>query len=152
MGLRQADLAARSGISARYLNLMEHNRHRIGPDVLTKLAATLGLPESALSEGAVGGLLDDLRAAAADTSAGSVDALAELDRIKDFAGRYPGWAGVLAGLHRRSARLARALEALNDRMSHDPHLQASLHEMLSAISSVRSTAGTLADSEDITPE
>jgi len=152
MGLRQADLAARAGISASYLNLMEHNRRRIGPDVLTKLAAALGLPESALSEGAEGGLLDDLRAAAADTSAGSVDALAELDRIEDFAGRYPGWAGVLAGLHRRSARLARSLEALNDRMSHDPHLQTSLHEVLSAISSVRSTAGILADSEDITPE
>ena len=64
MGLRQADLAARAGISASYLNLIEHNRRRIGPDVLTKLAAALGLPEAALSEGAEGGLLEDLRAAA----------------------------------------------------------------------------------------
>lgn len=149
MGLRQADLAARAGISASYLNLIEHNRRRIGPEVLTKLAQALGLPEAALSEVAEGGLLDDLRAAAADTAAHTADVAAELDRIEDFAGRFPGWAGVLAGLHRRSARLARAVEALNDRMSHDPHLQASLHEMLSAVSSVRSTAGILAETEDI---
>lgn len=148
VGLRQADLAARAGISASYLNLIEHNRRRIGPEVLGRLASALGLPEAALSEGAEGGLLDDLRAAAAD----SAEAPAELDRIEDFAGRFPGWAGVLAGLHRRAGRLAHAVEALNDRMSHDPHLQASLHEMLSAVSSVRSTAGILAETEDIPPE
>ena len=37
-------------------------------------------------------------------------------------------------------------------MSHDPHLSASLHEVLSAVSSVRSTAAILADTEDIEPE
>jgi predicted transcriptional regulator len=37
-------------------------------------------------------------------------------------------------------------------MSHDPHLSASLHEVLSTISSVRSTAAILADTEDIEPE
>jgi transcriptional regulator with XRE-family HTH domain len=148
MGLRQADLAVRAGISASYLNLIEHNRRRIGPDVLTKLAAALGLPEAAFSEAAEGSLMDDLRAAAADTG----EVPAELDRIEDFAGRFPGWAGVLADLHHRSARLARAVEALNDRMSHDPHLQASLHDMLSAVSSVRSTAGILVETADIPPE
>lgn len=152
MGLRQADLASRAGISASYLNLIEHNRRRIGPDVLARLATALGLPEAALSEGAEGGLLDDLRAAAADTSAEATDAPAELDRIEDFVGRYPGWAVVLAGLHRRVGRLARAVEAMNDRMTHDPHLQASLHEVLSAVSSVRSTAEILAETEDIPPE
>ncbi len=148
MGLRQADLATRAGISASYLNLIEHNRRRIGPDVLSRLAAALGLPEAALSEGADNGLMDDLRAAAAVTG----EAQAELDRIEDFAGRFPGWAGLLADLHRRTSRLARAVEALNDRMSHDPHLQASLHEMLSAASAVRSTAEILAETEDIPPE
>jgi len=148
IGLRQADLAARAGISASYLNLIEHSRRRSGPEVLTKLAHALGLPEAALSESADGSLMDDLRAAAGE----GAEPPAELDRIEEFAGRFPGWAGVLAGLHRRSGRLAMAVEALNDRMSHDPHLQASLHEMLSAVSSVRSTAGILAETEDIPPD
>ena len=30
LGLRQAELAPRAGISASYLNLIEHNRRRIG--------------------------------------------------------------------------------------------------------------------------
>ncbi len=152
VGLRQTDLAERAGISASYLNLIEHNRRRIGPEVLSKLVAALGLPEAALSEGAKGGLLDDLRAAAAEPPTETAAAPVELDRIEEFAGRFPGWAAVLAGLHQRSERLSRAVEALNDRMSHDPHLQASLHEMLSAVSSVRSTAGILAETEDILPE
>ena len=32
LGLRQADLAAQMGISASYLNLIEHNRRRIAED------------------------------------------------------------------------------------------------------------------------
>jgi len=146
IGLRQADLADRAGISASYLNLIEHNRRRAGPAVLVRLAAALGLPVAALSEGAEGGLLDDLRAAASEAAA---PVQAELDRIEEFVGRFPGWAAVLAGLHRRTGGLVRAVEALNDRMSHDPHLQASLHTLLSAVSAIRSTAGILAETEDI---
>jgi hypothetical protein len=55
-------------------------------------------------------------------------------------------------LQRRGAGLERALETVNDRMSHDPHLSASLHEVLSSLSSVRSTAAILAETEDIDPE
>jgi predicted transcriptional regulator len=36
-------------------------------------------------------------------------------------------------------------------MAHDPHLSASLHEVLSAVSSVRTTAAILADTDDIDP-
>jgi len=152
LGLRQGDVAERAGISASYLNLIEHNRRRVLPEVLARLALALGVPVEALAEGAEGGLLDDLRAAAGEAGDESGDPVAELDRIEDFASRFPGWAGVLAGLHRRAGGLVRAVEALNDRMSHDPHLQASLHEMLSAVSSVRSTAGILAETEDIPPD
>ena len=153
LGLRQAQVAQAAGISASYLNLIEHNRRRIGPEVLARLAEVLGVPVAGLAEGAEGTLLEDLRAAAAEDGAAAEDrAAAELDRIEDFAGRFPGWAAVLAGLHRRAGGLARAVEALNDRMTHDPHLSASLHEMLQAVSAIRSTAGILAETEAIDPE
>lgn len=147
LGARQADIARAAGISASYLNLIEHNRRKTGADVLEKLAHALGVPVSALAEGAEGDLVEDLRAAAA-----TVGATPELDRVDDFAGRFPGWAGVVAALQGRVAGLERAVEALNDRMTHDPHLQASLHEVLSAVSSVRSTAAILAETDDIEPE
>jgi hypothetical protein len=145
LGLRQADVAQGAGISASYLNLIEHNRRRIGADVLDRLAQVLGTEVAALSTGAGGALLDDLRAAAA----ASPGVQAELDRAEDFAGRFPGWARVLAAQHARAVVLEQAVGALNDRLTHDPHLSASLHDVLSALASVRSTAAILAESEDI---
>lgn len=148
LGLRQGDVAQLVGISASYLNLIEHNRRKVGTDVLARLAEVLGTDAAILSEGAGGALIDDLRAAAA-TAPGEQP---ELDRIEDFAGRFPGWAAVLAAQHHRAAQLERAVGALNDRLTHDPHLSASLHEVLSALASVRSTAAILADTEDIEPD
>ncbi len=147
LALRQADLAAQAGISASYLNLIEHNRRNVTPDVLARLASALGIDPAALADGAGGVMVEDLRAGAA-LAGGD----AELDRLEDFAGRFPGWAGVVAALYRRSEGLERAVEALNDRMTHDPHLSASLHDLLSALSSVRSTAAILAETEHIDPD
>ncbi|AWB48782.1 XRE family transcriptional regulator [Gemmobacter aquarius] len=148
LGLRQAEIARVVGISASYLNLIEHNRRRVGAEVLAALAAALEVPVAQLAEGAEGGLADDLRAAAAAVEALG-NAAPELDRVDEFAGRFPGWAGVVAVLQRRAAGLERSVEALNDRISHDPHLSASIHEVLSALASVRSTAAILAETEDI---
>ena len=152
LGLRQAEVARAAGISASYLNLIEHNRRRIGADVMERLAQALGVPMATLAEGAGGALIEDLRAAAASSGVAGAGAQAELDRLDDFAGRFPGWARTLAMVHRRAQGLERAVEALNDRMTHDPHLSASLHEVLSAVSSVRSTSAILAETEDIDPD
>ncbi len=146
LGLLQADLAGMAGISASYLNLIEHNRRRIAEPLLERLAQALGQPVRAFQDGIGGPMLDDLRAAAAQVPG------AELDRVEDFAGRFPGWAGVVTALHQRAAVLERAVEALNDRMTHDPHLSASMHEVLSAVSSVRATAAILVDTDDIDAE
>lgn len=155
LGLRQADVARAAGVSASYLNLIEHNRRRIGAAVLARLADALEVEAGVLAEGAEGALIEDLRAAAAaepDTGAGASVAGAELDRIEDFVGRFPGWAGILAHQHRRAGQLERAVAVLNDRLTHDPHLSQALHEVLSAVSAVRSTAAILAETEDIEPE
>lgn len=145
-GLRQADLAMQAGISASYLNLIEHNRRRVAGDVLARLALALGITAEVLEAGAQGALVEDLRGAAAVG-----DVAVELDRLEEFAGRYPGWAGLTAAQYRRVAVLERSVEALNDRITHDPHLSATLHEVLSALSSVRATAGILAETEDLEP-
>ncbi|NGM47717.1 DUF2083 domain-containing protein [Rhodobacter sp. SGA-6-6] len=147
LGLRQADLSRQAGISPSYLNLIEHNRRKVTPEVLARLAAALGLEAEALAGGAGQTLAEDLRAAAA----GLPGAAAELDRLEEFAGRYPGWAAVTAGLQARAGQLERAVEALNDRMTHDPHLSAALHELLSALTSVRATAEILAETGDLDP-
>ncbi|MEY4304690.1 MAG: hypothetical protein RIT52_865, partial [Pseudomonadota bacterium] len=103
------------------------------------------VPLATLQEGHAGQLVDGLRAAAAAVPG----AAAEVERVEDLLGRFPGWSATLVELHDRSRALGRVVEVLNDRMAHDPHLSASLHEVLSAVSSVRTTAAILADTEDI---
>jgi XRE family transcriptional regulator, fatty acid utilization regulator len=147
LGLRQADLARSAGISASYLNLIEHNRRRIGPEVLTRLAAALGVEAEALAEGSDGAMAADLR----DAAAGATGAPPELNRIEDFTARFPGWAELSATQHRRIRQLERAVATLSDRLAQDPQLSASVHEVLSAASSVRATAAILAETEEIEP-
>lgn len=146
-GLRQADLARAAGVSASYLNLIEHNRRRVGGDVLARIAAALGVSAAGLSGEGEADAVAALREAAA---AGAVGV--EAERAEDFATRFPGWAALVAAQHRRLVQLETAVEALSDRMTQDPHLSASLHELLSAAASVRSTAAILADTPDIEPE
>lgn len=147
-GIRQAELARQIGISASYLNLIEHNRRRIGGKLLVNIAHVLGVEPSMLSEGAEAALIATLREAAADAASTA----AELDRAEEFAGRFPGWAEVLALAHRRIASLERTVETLSDRLTHDPHLAASLHEVLSTAAAIRSTASILAETGELDPK
>lgn len=146
--IRQSDLARQIGISASYLNLIEHNRRRIGGKLLLDIARVLGVEPSMLTEGAEAALIASLKEAAADV----VAVAAETDRADEFAGRFPGWAEVLATGHRRIALLERTVETLSDRLTHDPQLAASLHEVLSTAASIRSTASILAETGDLEPE
>ncbi|UOA27779.1 helix-turn-helix domain-containing protein [Pseudosulfitobacter sp. DSM 107133] len=147
-GLKQADLARQIGISASYLNLIEHNRRRIGGKLLLNIAHVLGVEPSALTEGAEAALIASLREAASDVGLG----VAEIERVEEFAGRFPGWAEVLAGAHRRVLSLERTVETLSDRLTHDPQLATSMHEVLSTAAAIRSTASILAEDNSISPD
>ncbi len=146
--MKQAELAREAGISASYLNLIEHNRRRIGGKLLLDIAQILEVEPSTLTEGAGAALVATLREAASDMPQSG----AELDRIDEFAGRLPGWAQLLADSRLRIAQLERSVETLTDRMTHDPQLAMSLHEMLSTVTAIRSAASILAEPGEIDPE
>jgi transcriptional regulator with XRE-family HTH domain len=148
LGLKQSDLARRADISASYLNLIEHNRRRIGGKLLLDIAGILGVEANALSEGAEATLIATLREAAAENPTTG----AEGQRADEFAGRFPGWAALLADNRRRIDTLERTVAALNDRLTHDPHLAESLHDMLTTVTAIRSTASILAEPGEIEPE
>ncbi|MGH1416678.1 MAG: helix-turn-helix domain-containing protein [Pelagimonas sp.] len=147
-GIKQAELARQAGISASYLNLIEHNRRRIGGKLLLDIANVLSVEPALLTEGAGAALIATLREAASDLP----QAGAELDRVDEFAGRFPGWAELLSANRQRIAALERNVETLTDRMTHDPHLAASLHEMLSTVTAIRSAASILAEPGEIDPD
>ena len=147
-GLKQADLARNLGISASYLNLIEHNRRRIGGKLLLDISAALGVDPSVLTEGAEAAVIAALREAAA----GQGMSAPEAERADEFAGRFPGWAEAMAAAHRRIGRLERTVETLSDRLAYDPNLAASVHEVLSTAASIRATASILAEDPDLSLE
>jgi len=142
-GLQQAQLAGLVGISPSYLNLIEHNRRRIGGKLLNDLARALAVDPGTLATGAEGALIDRLRLAAAQMP----EAGADVERTEDFAGRFAGWAALVAAQAAEVARLEARVAELTDRLAHDPQLATSLHAVISAVTSIRSTAAILAGNE-----
>jgi hypothetical protein len=147
LGIRQAALARQVGISAAYLNLIEHNRRRIAGKLLAAVARALETEPGALAEGAEAALVSDLREAAAALP----EAGAEPEAAEDLAGRLPGWAALVAAQHRRMRRLERTVERLTDRLAHDPQLSGALHELLSSVSSITSAASILVEPGEVDP-
>lgn len=142
-GLRQAALARLCDISPSYLNLIEHNRRKIGGALLNKVASALDVDPATLSEGAGAEFTGVLDVVAAGR---------DVERSEDFAGRFPGWARIVSEQQARVTELERLVETLNDRLTHDPFLSASLHNVLSTVTAIRSTSGILATGDDIEAE
>jgi len=147
-GTRQSDLARQVGISPAYLNLIEHNKRPIAGKLLMNLARALGVDAAEFSGGAEVALLGLMSAAGARLP----EAKAELERVGEMAGRFPGWAGVIAAQHQRIRALERLTAALSDRLSHDPQLAASLHEVLSTVTAISSAVSLLSEGGGLDPE
>jgi len=144
-GLRQADLARLVGISPSYLNLIEHNRRRIGGKLLSDLARALGLEPDALIEG----LGPAARQPLAEVAAEFRSAAPEEAQIEDLVARFPGWAGVIGAQWDRIRQLEGRVQMLTDRLTHDPQVASSLHDILSTVTAIRSTASILVESRDL---
>ncbi len=140
-GMKQTDLAAAVGISASYLNLIEHNSRRIGGKLLIDIARTLSVDPTHLTESGERGTVAALRTAAADAD----DIAPEVHRTEDFIGRFPGWAGLVASQAARIGRLEAQVAELSDRLAHDPELASSLHGMITAVTSILSTSSILVE-------
>ncbi|MEO1539128.1 MAG: short-chain fatty acyl-CoA regulator family protein [Pseudomonadota bacterium] len=148
MGLSQSALALRAGISPSYLNLIEHNKRAIAGRVLLALARELDVPPVALSQEAELSMIGEMRAAASEFPV----AEAEVEVTGEFASRFPGWAKLVSSLHRQVRDQRAAIDALSDRLTHDPVLQANMHEMLTNITAIRSTANILTTLDDVPVE
>lgn len=147
-GIRQGALARQVGISASYLNLIEHDRRRIAGKLVTDLARALKVAPDRLTQGTGARLTQGLQSAAA----AHPDAEAELDQLDQLASRFPGWTRLIAAQDQRDAVKTREIEALADRMAHDPFLAETLHAILSAVTAVRSISSILHQSPGVDAE
>lgn len=143
LGLTQAQLAGRAGISPSYLNLIEGNKRPIGGALLDRLAAGLGAERASLDGGAERRTVESLTEVASDPrlAAGSTPP----DSAEELVGRYPQWADLFLRLYRAFRDEQQSVLALADRLNRDPFLGESVHRMLTSVTAIRSAAEILRD-------
>ena len=135
------------GISASYFNQIEQNRRRIGGKLLSDIASALQVDPGLLAEGANARLIDLLR----DAQTSEQRITGDLDTPEAFASRFPAWARLLAARHRRALTLEQLVESLTDRLAHDRQLADALHELLSTVTAIHSSASILVDVRPLEP-
>jgi len=147
LGLTQAGLARELGISASYLNLIEANKRTAGGRLVNKLARALGLDVEVLTGASEQRLRDDLQELPMDPVVRHVNL--ERNFADEVVARNPEWARLMLTLYRAYLDGNQALAVLNDRLNRDPWLQASVHRMLTHITTIRSAAEILVETEEL---
>lgn len=143
VGLTQADLAKKIGISASYLNLIEWNKRPISGALLQKVAKALKLRFNEINNIAEMRLLETLSEIAHLPSLKSL--AIEHEHISEFIGRFPGWAKAMASVVRSEHEAVSRIQVLSDRLSNNPFLNETLHRMLTRIAAIRSAVEILTD-------
>lgn len=146
-GITQAALAAQVGISASYLNLIEHAKRDVAGALLRRLADALGLELSELTGQEEVRLTQDLADVAADP--GLRDLRLDEPGAHEIVARRPGWGQAIVRLHRRQQAAATLAESLAQRLAHDATLVQASHQLLTRMTSVRSFAEILREHTDL---
>ncbi|ODT65062.1 MAG: hypothetical protein ABS75_33015 [Pelagibacterium sp. SCN 63-23] len=145
--ISQAELARRVGISPSYLNLIENNKRDIGGSLLQRIALQLQIDIDDLTGQAEQKLLTELEEAYADPMVESLPF--QPDERRQMVAQYPASAMALARLHRAYAGAMASADAYADRLRSDPLLSQMLHQVLSGITAIRSSAEILEDVPDL---
>ncbi|MEL0033368.1 MAG: helix-turn-helix transcriptional regulator, partial [Paracoccaceae bacterium] len=146
IGVKQKELAKRVGISPSYLNLIESNQRRIGGKLVLLMAEALSVDPSYLSRGAEQVKISQLE----EIARLNINNYSDITMpAAEFASKFPSWVDLLISLDRKAKSLEALIETLNDRVAHDPHLAASLHEVLTTISAIKSASEILKDEPNL---
>lgn len=149
MKLSQAALARAAGVSPSYLNLIENNKRDVGGALLRRIAEPLGLDIDDLSGDPEQRLLHAIQEVLNDPLLHGAGV--EQTDMRDLVARFPEAARALIVLHRACGDANAELEAYANRLNSDPLLSQMLHEVLSRITAMRSSAEILSGVEDLAP-
>ncbi len=143
--MTQASLAAAVGISAPYLNLIEHDKRPIGGALLHRIAAALAVEPGHFAGGEDVRLAQDLLELARTLSG----VIADEAQALQLAAVFPDWARAIVQLHRSYRDTAEIALALSDRLSQDSTLIELSHALLSRVAAIRSFAEILEQHPDL---
>lgn len=147
LGRSQLDLARAVGISASYLNLIEHNKRTIGGSLANRIALAIGLDSRALTGTEEARLIAEVAEAALDPVL--VGSELTPDDAREIVASSPIAARALLALYRayREARLR--TDMIGERLGEDSFLAEASQHILALITTIRSYAGILKDYGDL---
>lgn len=150
LGLTQAGVAKLVGISASYLNLIEANKRSIAGATLRRITTILDLDPDTLTGRTEQRMIDDLTELAAEPLLSDLGV--DEASVGDLVGRHPAWAAALLAYSRAYRDQAQTVTALSDRLNQDPALADAVHQILTHVTTVRSTSEILETADDLEPD
>src|SRR5579871_546880 len=147
LGLPQSRLAERVGISASYLNLIEHNKRSIGGRLLHRIAAAIDLDSRALAGTEEARLIAEI----AEIGGDPAFAAARLEPLdaRDIVAASPHIAHALLALFRAYRDAHTRSELIGARLGEDSFLVEAGNHILSLITTIRSYSEILKDYGDL---
>lgn len=150
LGESQMALANRVGISASYLNLIEHNKRPIGGALLHRIAAATGLDSRALAGTEEARLIAELGEVAADAGLIGIDLAA--DDAGEVVANSPRGARAILGLYRAYREARQRSDLLGERLGEDSFLAETSRQILALITTIRAYAEILEDYGDLSDD
>lgn len=120
-GWTQIDMADRLGVSASYLNLIEHNRRKVTASLLLQMVQVFDLPLTELAEDEESPLIANLLEVLGDELFEPYD-LTNTD-VKELVAASPNAARALIGLYDAYTRTKADVEAYAERFAEEDRLQ-----------------------------
>ncbi|SCA57499.1 Transcriptional regulator, XRE family protein [Candidatus Terasakiella magnetica] len=144
IGVTQAQLAERLGISPSYLNLIENNKRAIGGKLLQRISSELGMEIGALDGESDRRLIMELHELTTDPLFQNMDLTHET--APNLVGQHPRWARALKTLYRTYLDQAQTINALSDRLNYAPYIDEAVFRMLTNATAIQSSSEILGSS------
>ncbi len=148
--LTQLEMAKGVGISASYLNLIEHNQRPLTLPLLFKLSETYGVDLQSFSQDDESRLLADLSELFGD--AFFRDTSIKRDELNEAVRTAPAICQAILMLYHAYRNSRSEIQALGERLSGDSFFASSTHELRTLLTSILSFSEILQDHENLDPE
>ncbi len=148
-GLTQVELATRLGISASYLNLIEHNQRNLTVPLLLRISDILNFSLQSFSPQQEGQRISALIEILKDPIYEHLDFSDE--EIKDFYTNSPALCRALTRTYSTYRNIMEDFQVMNERLAQDPLLSSSIHRLRTLLTSIVSFSEILHDNADLSP-
>lgn len=148
-GITQIELATKLGISASYLNLIEHNQRNLTVSLLLKISEVLNISLQAFSQQKEGQKIAELTEILKDPI---YETLEFNDaNMGELVAGSPALCDALTKTYGAYRNFMEDYQVLNERLAQDPLLSSNIHRLRTLLTSIVSFSEILHDNADLPP-